>query len=726
MTSPINFSIDKSGVANLIFDLPNEKINKLSRPVLEELERAINLVDGNKAIRVLLISSAKKDIFIAGADIAEIRDITEEKDAREKVAKGQEILNKLANVKIPTIAVIKGACMGGGLELALACKYRVGVYNSKTKLGLPEVNLGIIPGFGGTQRLPALVGLEEALKMILSGKPIEVDKAFKIGLLDEATHEEFMEDSLSKFVTEILKNPQNNKFLAKRKLASRQRFYFESLLLNKYIIFYFAKKNLWEKTKGHYLAQFFALEVIRKTYRKTYGSRGFKIELDAFCELVVGDICKNLIEIFYISEALKKETFIENNLIDTNQKLDFNNVAVVGAGVMGGGIAWLFANHNYSVRLKDITQKAIALGYNQILKIFNQLVKIRKISANIASLKISNVTASLDYSGFNNCDLAIEAVVENMQVKKNILQEIESELPANAIIASNTSSLSISQMASVLKNPQRFVGMHFFNPVNKMPLIEVIKGEKTSDEAVLKIVKLAKELQKTPIVVKDVPGFLVNRILLTYLNEAGYLLQDGFSIKQIDQEIENFGMPMGPFILADVVGIDVGVKVAKSLEDGYGSRMKVAEILDEIYHNNKDLLGKKSQIGFYKYLDDKVDGENNKIYEILDKLVAENKIQSKSQNLESNEIIDRCILTMINESAKCLEENVVANARYLDMAMIMGAGFPPFRGGVLRYCDKIGIDVVVKKLQNLQNRIPERFVVSNLLLEMAKNNKKFY
>ncbi|MFM6972618.1 MAG: enoyl-CoA hydratase-related protein, partial [Alphaproteobacteria bacterium] len=339
MTSPINFSIDKSGVANLIFDLPNEKINKLSKPVLEELERAINLVDGNKAIRVLLISSAKKDIFIAGADIAEIRDITQEKDARKKVSKGQEILNKLANVKIPTIAVIKGACMGGGLELVLACKYRVGVYNPKTKLGLPEVNLGIIPGFGGTQRLPALVGLEESLKMILSGKAIEVDKAFKIGLLDEATHEEFLEDSLSKFVTEIIKNPKNNKFLAKRKLASRQRFYYESLLLNKYVIFYFAKKNLWEKTKGHYLAQFFALEVIRKTYRKTYGSRGFKIELDAFCELVVGEISKNLIEIFYTSEALKKENFIENNSIDTSQKLDFNNVAVVGAGVMGGGIA---------------------------------------------------------------------------------------------------------------------------------------------------------------------------------------------------------------------------------------------------------------------------------------------------------------------------------------------------------------------------------------------------
>ncbi|MFM6972470.1 MAG: 3-hydroxyacyl-CoA dehydrogenase NAD-binding domain-containing protein, partial [Alphaproteobacteria bacterium] len=356
------------------------------------------------------------------------------------------------------------------------------------------------------------------------------------------------------------------------------------------------------------------------------------------------------------------------------------------------------------------------------LKIFNQLVKIRKISANIASLKISNVTASLDYSGFNHCDLAVEAVVENMQIKQNILQEIESQLPNHSIIASNTSSLSISQMASVLKNPERFIGMHFFNPVNKMPLIEVIKGEKTSDEAVLKIVKLAKDLQKTPIVVKDVPGFLVNRILLTYLNEAGYLLQDGFSIKEIDNEIENFGMPMGPFVLADVVGIDVGVKVAKSLEEGYGSRMKVAEILNEIYYNHKELLGKKSQIGFYQYENDKIAGENNKIYTILDQLEAQNLISLKSQKTDISEVIDRCILTMINESAKCLEEKVVANAKYLDMAMIMGAGFPAFRGGVLRYCDKIGVEVVVKKLQNLEKRLGNRFTVSNLLLEMAKNN----
>lgn len=721
MAHGIDFSIDKSGVANLIFDLPDEKVNKLSKPVLEELERAINVIDGNKAIRVVLISSAKKDIFIAGADINEIRAITDEKDARQKVSKGQEILNKLAKIKIPTIAVINGACLGGGLELALACQYRVAVLNTKTQLGLPEVNLGIIPGFGGTQRLPALVGLEESLKIILSGKAINAEKAYKIGLVDEAIHEQFLEEKLSEFVTEIIQKGAKNKFIVARKKASKSRFIIESLMLNKYMIFYFAKKNLWEKTKGQYLAPFFALEVIKKTYRKTYGAKGYKIELDAFCELVIGDISKNLIEIFFTSEALKKDNFVEHS--DNN--FSINNVALLGAGVMGGGIAWLFANYNFSVRIKDVSQKAIALGYNQVLKIFNQLKKIRKITNEGISFKMANITAGLDYTNFEKADVVIEAVVENIEIKKNILQEVETQVNNEALIVSNTSSLSITEMASALQNPSRFAGMHFFNPVNKMPLVEVIYGEKTSDKTIYQIVNLTRKIGKTPILVKDVPGFLVNRVLLTYLNEALFLFQDGFEIKKIDEDIVNFGMPMGPFTLADVVGIDVGYKVAKSLEDGYGSRMKVADLLHEIYHNHKNLLGKKSNIGFYVYDNNgKARGINPEINKIFAKI--RNEKNSSSSTIDDKDIIDRCMLIMVNEASKCLEENVVKNAQYLDMAMIMGTGFPPFRGGILRYADKVGIANVVTKMQNFEKKFGARFAVSNLLLTMAQNNQKFY
>ncbi|OFW89018.1 MAG: hypothetical protein A2794_02635, partial [Alphaproteobacteria bacterium RIFCSPHIGHO2_01_FULL_40_8] len=672
MSNSLSLKIDKNGVANLVFDLPDEKINKLSAGVMSELEKALNVIDGNKAIRVLIITSAKKDIFIAGADINEIKDLREEKDAMKKVSRGQEIMNKIAALKIPTIAVINGACLGGGLELALACKYRVAIINAKTSLGLPEVNLGIIPGFGGTQRLPKLIGLQESLKIILSGKPIDARKAFKIGLVDDLIREEFLEEKLGHLLTEILKSGEKNIYLIKRNEARKKRFVFETLLFGKFLIFYLTHRDLYEKTKGHYPAPFVALEVIKKTYGMTYGMRGFKTELEAFCELCVGDISKNLIEIFFTSENLKKDSGIEKDV----EAPEIKNASLLGAGVMGGGIAWLFANNNINIRIKDITQNAIALGYNQIVKIFNQLKKIRKLTPEQINVKISKVSTGLDFTGFDRAEIIVEAVVENIEVKKKILAETEKYVKKDAIIASNTSSLSISKMASALENPERFAGMHFFNPVNRMPLVEVICGEKTSDKTIATIVKLSKKLGKTPVVVKDVAGFLVNRILMPYMNEASYLLQEGAEIKHVDALIEKFGMPMGPFILADVVGIDVGVKVAYSLQEAYGERMKVSDILDEIYHNHKDLLGKKSGKGFYFHgIKNRV---NSEIGTILSSLHKQKNIHQTY--IKDSEIIDRCILTMVNEAAKCLEENVVKNARYLDMAMIMGTGFPAFRG----------------------------------------------
>lgn len=714
MTNTLTLTIEKNGVANLIFDLPEEKVNKLSKVVLEELEKALNVIDGNKAIRVLIITSAKKDIFIAGADINEIRDIKDSKDALEKVARGQNILHKISQLKIPTIAVINGACLGGGLELALACKYRVAVVNKKTVLGLPEVNLGIIPGFGGTQRLPRLVGLQESLKIILSGKPLDASKSLKIGLVDDLAREEFLEEKLSEFVTEILKGDKNlylEKRYKLRKKLCRIEFF------TKFLVIYLAKKDLFAKTKGNYPAPFYALEVIKRTYShcKTI-ENGLKVELEAFCEIAVTDISKNLIQIFFTSEALKKDSGVDNI-----EGVDVKNAALLGAGVMGGGIAWLFANNEINIRLKDITQNAIALGYNQVIKVFNQLKKIRKVTTEQANAKVAYITNSLDFSGFDKVDYVIEAVVENINIKKKVLAEAEEKLANNAVIVSNTSSLSISEMASVLKRPEQFAGMHFFNPVNRMPLVEVIRGEKTSDATIATIVKLTKKLGKTPIVVKDVAGFLVNRILLPYMNEASYLLQEGAEMRQVDNLVEKFGMPMGPFILADVVGIDVGVKVAHSLYESYGERMKVSPLLDEIYNNHKELLGKKVGIGFYVHSNNQ---PNSKIENILSEVRKSQNIVKKS--ISDAEIIDRCMLTMVNEAAKCLEENVVKNAAYLDMAMIMGTGFPPFKGGILRYADSVGINEVVKKLQELNQKYGSRFEVSKLLIEMAKNDKKFY
>ncbi len=719
--SNLKFSIDRGGVANLIFDLPNEKINKLSESVLLELEKALNVIEGNKAIRILLITSDKKDIFIAGADINEIKGINDQKDAYAKVSRGQNVIGRIAELKIPTIAVINGACLGGGLELALACKYRVAVLSAKTMLGLPEVNLGIIPGFGGTQRLPRLVGLQESLKIILTGKPIDAKKAFKIGLVDDIIREEFLEEKLSHFVTEIIKSGEENHYLKSRRDSANKRFIIESILLTKYLVFYLVKKDLWQKTKGQYPAPFYALEVIKRTYGLTYSKRGYAVELEAFCELAVGSISKNLIEIFFISEELKKD----DGASVVAAAPDIRNAALLGAGVMGGGIAWLFANSNINIRIKDITQNAITLGYNQVLKIFNQLKKIKKITPEQVSMKMAKITSGLDFIGFDNVDFVLEAVVENMVVKKNLLAEVEAKVKNSTIIVSNTSSLSISDMAQRLQKPERFAGMHFFNPVNRMPLVEVIRGEKTSDATIASVVKLTKKLGKTPVVVKDVAGFLVNRILLPYMNESSYLLQEGADIVRVDALIEKFGMPMGPFILADVVGIDVGCKVAHSLQEAYGERMRVADILDDIYKNHKELLGKKSQKGFYLHFS----GENNKsLNPAMAKIVSDLRQEKKITTfyISDEEIIDRCILTMVNEAAKCLEENVVKNARYLDMAMIMGTGFPAFRGGVLRYADFIGIDKVVARLTEFEKKNGKRFEISKLLVKMAQNGEKFY
>jgi len=723
-SSTLHFSIDKNGVANLVFDLPNQKVNKLSSDVLLELEKAINVIDGNKAIRVVLISSAKPHNFIAGADINEIKAILSEKEALEKVSKGQLIIGKLSKIKVPTIALISGSCLGGGLELALACKYRFAVIHEKTILGLPEVNLGIIPGFGGTQRLPKLIGLEESLKIILSGKPIDALKSYRIGLVDEIIHEEFLESKLSEIVSEIITNQNQNRFLTKRNKASKSRFISETLLLKKFLIFHFAKKDLYKKTKGQYVAPFYALEVIKKTYGKTYGKNGYAIELKAFCELVVGEISKNLIEIFFTTESLKKDQFeeISKNLPEVR------SIGLLGAGVMGGGIAWLFAYRDFSVRIKDISQNAIALGFSQVQKIFSQLQKIKKITANQANLKTTKITSGLDFTGFEHTDFVVEAVVENIEVKKNILAQAEQNLASKTVIVSNTSSLSISQMAESLKRPQNFAGMHFFNPVNLMPLVEVIRGEKTSDETIAQVVKITKKLGKTPIVVKDVAGFLVNRILLPYLNEAAFLLHEGFGIEEIDKKIEKFGMPMGPFILADVVGIDVGYKVALSLFESYGERMPIAKILSELHLNHPKILGKKSRIGFYTYSrKDKADKANDEIYKVIDSLPQESRQTNKIKVKDvEEEIILRCMLIMINEASRCLEEKVVENANILDLAMIMGAGFPAFRGGVLRYADKLGAKNVVRKLEEYEEIHGLRYKPSKLLFDMAASNAKFY
>jgi 3-hydroxyacyl-CoA dehydrogenase/enoyl-CoA hydratase/3-hydroxybutyryl-CoA epimerase len=691
---------DSRGVATLTFDLPNEKINKLSAPVLLELSELLKKLSERNDINLLVIQSAKKGIFIAGADIEEIKDLRIEADALAKVQRGQEVLTQIEDLPFPSLAVINGACMGGGTELILCCTYRIATDNKKTQIGLPEVNLGIFPGFGGSIRLPNLLGLVESLKIITSGKAVDAKKAEKIGLIHKLIPEGYLPEQLPQFI---------NKILSGKVRKNNETPWMDRSELTRNYIYKKAREQVHKESKGHYPAPLKAIDVIEKTYRVTSLQDGLRIEREEFAKLCIGDISKNLIQIFYTSEMLKKDDGVGGKA----KPIEVKNAALLGAGVMGGGIAWAFTKIGVPVRMKDISWDGIALGYKQVAKIYDQLKKIRKATPQEIDVKMNLVSGGLDYSGFKNADVVIEAVVENIDVKKKVLAETEKHIGAKTIIASNTSSLSINEMSVALKRPQNFVGMHFFNPVNRMPLVEVIAGKKTSPEAVATIFALSKRMGKTPILVGDCAGFIVNRILLPYMNEAVLMLEEGVDLQRIDKLMHMFGMPMGPFTLADEVGIDVCYKVANILHNAYGDRVVVSELLRVIYEDKK-LLGKKAGKGFF-------------IHKGREKLVnSEIPTFADNDRISDQEILDRSMLLMVNEAAMALEEGMIERAEYLDMAMIMGTGFPPFRGGLLRYADSIGIDEVVKRLKALEGKHGKRFKPAKLLLDMGAKKRSFY
>ena len=696
-------NIDERGVATLTFDLPDEKVNKLSAVVLNELDKLLDDLRARLDIKLLVIKSAKKGIFIAGADIEEIRGLREEKDALEKVKRGQEVLTKIEKLPFDTLAVINGACMGGGTELILACNYRVATDSKKTQIALPEVNLGIFPGFGGCIRLPKLVGLVQALTLITSGKSVDGKKAMKIGLVDDCIPEGYLDAQLPDFITKLLAGRYERK--NKIPLLDKSEF-------SRKYIYSKTREGVLKASKGHYPAPLKAIDVIERTYRVAELDEALRIERELFAKLAIGDISKNLIQIFYTSEALKKDDGVGGKA----KPKDINQAALLGAGVMGGGIAWAFTKTNTPVRMKDINWDGVALGFQQVGKIYDQLKKIRKIKPAEVDLKMNLVSGTLDYSGFGSADIVVEAIVEDMGIKQKVLAETEKHVAADAIIASNTSSLSITEMATALKKPERFAGMHFFNPVNRMPLVEVIPGAKTDDKTIATIFALSKKMGKTPIKVGNCAGFLVNRILLPYMNEAVLMLEEGVAIERIDKKIYKFGMPMGPFTLADEVGIDVCYKVAKILRDEYGDRIELSELLRVIYEDKK-LLGKKSGAGFYLHK-----GGKDSKKEVNPKIPQ----REDNTNVSDQEIIDRCMLLMVNEAAMCLQEGIIEKPEYLDMAMIMGTGFPPFRGGLCRYADSLGIDEVVKRLKALDKAHGKRFKPAKLLVTMAKANDKFY
>jgi len=714
----LSLSIDEEHVARVVFDLPDEKVNKFAAAVVGELNELIDLLIKRTDVRILVFSSAKKDVFIAGADIKEITNITIAADALAKARAGQQAFQRWSELPFPTLAVIDGACLGGGLEFAMACTYRLVTDAEKTSLGLPEVSLGIIPGWGGTQRLPRLVGPIQALEMILLSKQVNGPKALKIGLADACVARAFLDVELPALTTRIVTRDHLETLTAGRKPEGTSRI-FEKNPFGRMFTWKKARSNLWKKARGM-PAPFKALEVVRQTYGGALEA-GLTREAEGFAEVAPTPECKCLIDCFFASEALRKAD--RAPAADGAKPMDVTQVAVLGAGVMGGGIAWLFADKGIPVRVKDIGWDAVAKAFHTAADYNNQLVKIRKLKPQEVGLRMARITGAIDYKGFQHSDLVVEAVVENLEIKKKVLAEVEAQVSETCLIVSNTSSLSITEMATALKHPERFVGMHFFNPVNRMPLIEVISGPQTSPQAVQAVAALARRLGKTAVVVKDCPGFLVNRILLPYMVEAAWMLQEGGDVLAIDAAIRSFGMPMGPFTLTDAVGIDVGTKVANVLAQGYGERMQVAPVLDVIAHDFK-LLGAKAKKGFY--IEDAKGRKslNGDITLAVKKVRDQRRIAPR--DIQADEILDRCLLIMVNEAARCLEEGIVAKAAFLDLAMVMGTGFPPQKGGPLHYADQLGLKTVIERLTRLHLRFGARFKPAALLVAKSQRGERFF
>ena len=578
-------------LAVVTFDL-DDKVNKFSTPVMEELSSLTDRLSAANGIAALLFVSAKKDVFIAGADVREIESLGSPEEGRMKSAVGQQIFDRWARLPFPTVVAIGGACLGGGTELALACDYRVLSDSPKAVIGLPEVNLGILPGWGGTQRLPRLVGVTAALDMILTGKALDGKRAFKIGLADAVVPEPIFDEWTEKFARSKFRT---RKPRGRRLRPSPARFFLEGNPLGRALVFRKARQAIFARTRGHYPAPLEALAAVEEGYSRKIAD-ALAIENAHLGNLIGAPIQKNLMRIFFWTEEIKKETGTLDPGISPRA---VTRVGVLGAGVMGGGIAQLAADKGIPARMKDIAPEPLAHGFQAAAAVWKDRMERRRLTPSQFRAKMDLLSGGLDYSGFASAEVTIEAVVEKLAVKQAFLQEWEREAGDDPIFASNTSTIPIARIASAAAQPARVVGMHFFNPVHRMPLVEVIRGERSSDEAIATVFDLARRLGKTPVVVRDAPGFLVNRILAPYLSESVRLLQDGCRIEDVDASMVDFGMPVGPLALLDDVGIDVAIKAGQTLAEAFPKRLPVADNFESLAIAKR--LGRKSGRGFYLY-----------------------------------------------------------------------------------------------------------------------------
>ena len=704
--------IDAEGVLRIVFDRPGDKVNLLDEQLLRELDRLLEEARRREDIRAILFQSAKPGMFVAGMDVDQIAAVTDAYRGAEGARFGQSVFQKIADLPQPSACAINGTCVGGGTELALACSMRVAADDPAVSIGLPEVQIGIIPGFGGTQRLPRLLALPTALDMILTGKLVDAKRARRIGLVDAVVPKAYLErETLALLHRAIDKGVDATVSRIRRKKRINERLMEAFPPLRRYVLDQAQKKTGKKIRPRDYPAPFRALEAIEAALGKPI-AEGLDVEARIVGELVPTQTSKNLIWLFKNQTAMKSA---EGGAQASPRRV--RRTAVLGAGIMGGGIAQLVADRGVPVRLKDIRYDAILDALRTAHGVWDYKLRRGRLTEREAQQKMAFIAPTLDDTGLVHADLVIEAVVENLEVKQKVLAEAERRMDSRAVFASNTSSLPIGDISARAIHPERVVGLHFFNPVHRMPLVEVIAGRHTSPEAVATARAFAVRLGKVPVIVKDEPGFLVNRILTLYLNESMRLLSEGVRIEAIDEAMVAFGMPMGPFALLDQVGLDTAKHVGEVLQAAFGERIGGdGSLLDVMVSNGR--LGQKNGKGFYRYRGDKRTLVDPDAYKLLAIPAA--------KELPAETLQERMVLSMVNEAIVCLDQAVAREARDIDLAMVMGTGFPPFRGGLLRYADSIGIPIVADRLARLGDAHGERFRPAAMLSRMVREQRRFY
>jgi len=695
----LQMRLDHVGIITI--DVPGEKMNTLKAEFAAQIAAIIGEARRNKQLAGLVLISGKSDNFIAGADISMIDRCQTAQEAEALARQGQEVMASIAALPFPVVAAIHGACLGGGLELALACDARICSLDDKTRLGLPEVQLGLLPGSGGTQRLPRLIGVQQALPLMLTGKTLRAKQARKLGVVDDVVPQAIL---LETAIARVKQGKSNHRILPMR----------DRLLqgpLARQALFALAKRQTESKTHGNYPAAKRIIDVVRIGLEQ--GSRaGHDAEAQAFGELAMSPQSAALRSLFFASTALKKERGGEA------EARVIQRVGVLGGGLMGGGIASVSAiNAGLPVRIKDINLAGVNHALQTSWELLSNKVKRRHLSTAQRDQQMARITCGTDYQGFSQRDLVIEAVFEDLALKQQMVSEVEEHCLPHTIFASNTSSLPIAHIAANAQRPENVIGLHYFSPVEKMPLVEVIPHAATSEHTLSSTVALARKQGKTAIVVADKPGFYVNRILAPYINEAMRCLLKGEPIDHIDRALVKFGFPVGPIQLLDEVGIDVGSKIIPILQQAYGERFAAPDAFDVVLKEGRK--GRKNGKGFYLYGTDRRQKKpDTSIYTLL-------KVKAVAK-LDEAQIAERCVMMMLNEAVRCLDEQVIRLPRDGDIGAVFGIGFPPFLGGPFRYLDQLGAAHVLNTLNRLKQQYGERFTPCEALEKAAQQQQKFY